>query len=217
MKIAIKTAVAALVVIAVARQVSHTLGDLRARGESIRISPSGFAAAAGLYIAGLVPLGLFYGRVLAASKTPIGAFAATRAYLISHLGKYVPGTALVVVMRAGLSTPGGARPATAAFATLYETLTMMAAGGLLAAVAFGGGASVQLPLPFGGGRALSVPLALLGLAPGSASSSWWTRTSSLGSPAWRASPSAGSGPTPCRRSPGPCSGSGSSSRRSRGS
>lgn len=137
-----------------------------ARGESIRISPAGFAAAASLYVAGLVPLGLFYGRVLAASRTPIGAFAALRAYLISHLGKYVPGKAFVVVMRAGLSSPAGARPATSAFATLYETLVMMAAGGLLAALAFGGGASVALPVPFGSGRTLGVPLALLGLAPG---------------------------------------------------
>ena len=36
-------------------------------------------------------------------------------------------------MRVGLATPYGARPATAAFATLYETLVMMAAGGLIAA------------------------------------------------------------------------------------
>ena len=40
--------------------------------------------------------------------------AALRAYLISHLGKYVPGKAMVVVIRAGSSAPAGARPATAA-------------------------------------------------------------------------------------------------------
>ena len=37
-----------------------------------------------------------------ASPTPLGLAAAIRAYLISHLGKYVPGKAMVVVMRVGL-------------------------------------------------------------------------------------------------------------------
>ena len=43
---------------------------------------------------------------------------------------------MVVVMRAGLSVPYGARAATAAIATFYETLVMMAAGGLVAALGF---------------------------------------------------------------------------------
>jgi uncharacterized membrane protein YbhN (UPF0104 family) len=43
---------------------------------------------------------------------------------------------MVVVMRVGLVTPYGARPATAAFATLYETLVMMTAGSLVAALGF---------------------------------------------------------------------------------
>ncbi len=165
-KVAIKSVLAVVVIAAVARHASKTVAQLRDRGESIRIAPAGFAAAVGLYVAGLVPLGVFYGRVLAASRTPIGTFAAIRAYLISHLGKYVPGKALVVVMRAGLSVPSGARPATAAFATFYETLVMMAAGGLLAAVALGRGESVTIPLPFGDGRSLTLPLAWLGLGTG---------------------------------------------------
>ena len=68
-----------------------------------------------------------------------------RAYLVSHLGKYVPGKAMVVVMRAGLSMPYGARGATAAIATFYETLVMMAAGSLMAALGFAlAGASPSL-------------------------------------------------------------------------
>ena len=74
--------------------------------------------------------------MLARSLTPVGYYAATRAYLVSHLAKYVPGKAMVVVVRSGLVAEAGARPATAAFATLYETLVMMAAGGLIAAVGF---------------------------------------------------------------------------------
>jgi glycosyltransferase 2 family protein len=164
-KVAIKSTLGLIVLFAVARHARKTLVDIDARGESVRIEPGSFAVAVGLYIAGLVPLGVFYGRVLAASQTPISNYAAVRAYLISHLGKYVPGKALVVVMRAGLSVPYGARPATAAFATFYETLVMMAAGGLFAAVAFGWDTVLPIVLPLGIG-AVRIPLALLGLGMG---------------------------------------------------
>jgi hypothetical protein len=89
-----------------------------------------------LYVAGLVCCGRFYEQVLRASPTPIGLLPAVRAYLISHLGKYVPGKAMVVVMRAGLSVPAGARAASAAIATFYETLVMMTSGSLIAALGF---------------------------------------------------------------------------------
>jgi uncharacterized membrane protein YbhN (UPF0104 family) len=164
-KVTIKSILGLIVLIAVARHARKTLVDLNTRGESVRIEPGAFAVAVGLYIAGLIPFGIFYGRVLAASHTPISTYAAVRAYLISHLGKYVPGKALVVVMRAGLSVPYGARPATAAFATFYETLVMMAAGGLFAAVTFGWDTVLPVVLPLGIGT-VRIPLALLGFGMG---------------------------------------------------
>jgi hypothetical protein len=110
-----------LILVAVGRHVAHTWSDLRGRGESIRVEPAFFALAIALYIAGLIPFGIFYGRVLEATSRPIRRLAAVRAYVISHLGKYVPGKALVVVIRAAHSIPHGARGATAAFATLYDS------------------------------------------------------------------------------------------------
>lgn len=166
-KLAIKGVVGPLVIVAVVLHAIRTWRDLGSRGESIHVAPGLFAAAVGLYVLGLVPLGVYYWRVLAASPTPIGPYAAIRAYLISHLGKYVPGKALVVVMRAGLSAEAGARGATAAFATLYETLVMMAAGGLVAAVGFGWGSVGSVPVPvMGSGRTVAVPLPFLGLGLG---------------------------------------------------
>lgn len=135
-KIAVKAVVAVLVLWAVGRHVARTWRDLHEHGVTLRVSPAWIALAMGLYLSGLTACGVFFGRVLRASATPIGYVPAVRAYLISHLGKYVPGKAMVVVMRVGLVTPYGARPATAAFATLYETLEMMAAGGLIAALGF---------------------------------------------------------------------------------
>ncbi len=57
------------------------------------------------------------------------------------------------------------RPATAAFAAFYETMVMMAAGGLLAAVVFAPAPSRSVPLSIGDFGTIIVPLALLGLGP----------------------------------------------------
>jgi uncharacterized membrane protein YbhN (UPF0104 family) len=103
---------------------------------AFQIRPARLVLSGLFYLAGLACCGMFYERVLRASPTPIGIGPALRAYLISHLGKYVPGKAMVVVMRAGLSVPYGARAATAAIATFYETLVMMASGCLVAAAGF---------------------------------------------------------------------------------
>jgi uncharacterized membrane protein YbhN (UPF0104 family) len=134
--IAVKAVLAVLVLWAVGRHVARTWRDLREHGETLHVAPFWIVVAVVLYLLGLAACGVFFGRVMQASGTPVGYWPALRAYLISHLGKYVPGKAMVVVMRVGLVTPYGARPATAAFATLYETLDMMAAGGLIAALGF---------------------------------------------------------------------------------
>ena len=66
----------------------------------------------------------------------VGLLAAIRAYFIGHLGKYVPGKALVVVLRAGLVRgPQSHRLCknVAAVSVFVETLTMMASGSFLAA------------------------------------------------------------------------------------
>src|SRR5262245_1342473 len=135
-KLALKTTGGLLVLVAVGRHVSQTWQRLHSHGEVLRLDPGWMALGVVLYVAGLTVFGVFFDRVMRASATPIGLGPAVRAYLISHLGKYVPGKALVVVMRVGLVTPYGARAATAAFATLYETLVMMAGGALIATLGF---------------------------------------------------------------------------------
>jgi hypothetical protein len=125
-----------VVFLAVGRHVTKTWHELAAHREQLRIAPVALALSVPLYLVGLGLFGCFYTRILTHSPTPVLFLPAVRAYYISHLGKYVPGKALVVVMRAGLSASSGARPATAAFATLYETLVMMAAGGTIGVLGF---------------------------------------------------------------------------------
>ena len=147
---ALKLVIAVVVLWAVGRHVIRVMGDLREKGESLRFSPGWLAISGILYLMGLAACGVFYQRVLQASSGPIGLFAASRAYLISHLGKYVPGKAMVVVLRVGLSTPYGASATAATVATFYETLVMMASGCLIAAggfALFSGPASVGVASP----------------------------------------------------------------------
>ena len=134
----------------VGRHVMRTWRELGAGATLIEVHPGWLAISGVAYLLGLSFCGAFYRDVLAASPTPMSRFAAQRAYLVSHLGKYVPGKAVVVVMRAALSTPYGVRASTSAVATFYETLVMMASGSIVAAILFlvgGDTPVVKLDLP----------------------------------------------------------------------
>jgi len=146
----VKAAVALVVLWGVGRQVQRTWYDLQHHELAIEPRPIYLVLSGLVYLAGLSCCAFFYEDILKASSTPIPALPAYRAYLVSHLGKYVPGKAMVVVMRAGMSAAHGARGATAAIATFYETLVMMAAGGLVAALGFAVGGpspSMTVTLP----------------------------------------------------------------------
>ena len=146
----VKGMVAVVVLWAVGRHVLRTWNDLGDRRVSLRFEPVWLVGSGLLYVAGLSAYGRFYERILHAGPTPVGLVPALRAYLVSHLGKYVPGKAMVVVVRTGMVVPFGARASTAAIATFYETLVMMAAGGLIAAAGFAtaaGSDRVNLDLP----------------------------------------------------------------------
>ena len=157
--VTVKAAVAVLVLWAVGRHVLRTWNDLRQQEAAFQVQPVRLITSGIFYLGGLSCCGRFYERVLQASPTPIGLGPALRAYLVSHLGKYVPGKAMVVVMRAGMSVPYGARGATAAIATFYETLVMMAAGSLAATLGFalaGASPPLALDLPVLGRQAVEI-------------------------------------------------------------
>jgi len=78
-----------------------------------------------------LPLGLYWFRVLRAMKQRPPFWPTMRAYFLGHLGKYVPGKAMVVVLRTGaLKQTNSAVTAISVFA---ETLAMMAVGAFIAA------------------------------------------------------------------------------------
>ncbi len=158
----VKAVVAVVVLAAVGRHVYKAWLELQARGQSIQVKPGWIVASGLLYLLGLTACGLFFAAVMRSSRSPVSTLASVRAYLISHLGKYVPGKAMVVVMRVGLVTPYGARAATAAIATFYETLVMMGAGAIIATLGFGLGTGElqRVPILLSPGLALAFLVAV---------------------------------------------------------
>lgn len=62
--------------------------------------------------------------------------AAARAYFVSQLGKYVPGKAWALLIRGALVRGPNLRLGLAVLTSFYEVLTTMAAGAMIAALAF---------------------------------------------------------------------------------
>ena len=88
-----------------------------------------------LYVLGLVPMGWFWQRdARLRSAAPRRCRPALRAYFLGHLGKYVPGKAMSVILRVAAVRKWVPSMRIALVSTLIETLTMMAVGALLAAV-----------------------------------------------------------------------------------
>jgi uncharacterized membrane protein YbhN (UPF0104 family) len=98
------------------------------------VQPAWLIAAGALYALGLVPMAWFWWRALASLGQPAPWPATLRAYFVGHLGKYVPGKALAVILRVAAVGKWVKSIRVALVSTLLETLTMMAVGALLAAV-----------------------------------------------------------------------------------
>ncbi|MEA1951751.1 MAG: lysylphosphatidylglycerol synthase transmembrane domain-containing protein [Planctomycetota bacterium] len=129
------TAGKVLVVVVVFWFVRHTIFEAveQLAEHPLRLRPGWLVAAAGIYLLGLLPAGLFWHRLLVTLGQDASFGETLRAYYIGHLGKYVPGKAMVVVIRAGLIRSRRVNTGVAAASVFYETLTMMSVGALLAA------------------------------------------------------------------------------------
>ena len=136
-----------LILAAVIFGVGHTFQNAAARidAHDWQVRPVWLVASGALYIAGLVPTAWFWQRVLAALGQPVPWQHAFNAHFLGHLGKYVPGKALVVVLRIGGVRRWITSTWLAVISTLLETMLMMAVGAFLAAVLL----AITLPMPRG--------------------------------------------------------------------
>lgn len=155
-------AVVVLVVAGLVAAFRRGVVDLKEFPRSLR---AGWLVAAGMiYLAGLAPSALFWHRLLGALDQRPRLAETVRAYYVGHLGKYVPGKALVVVLRTWLLRSERVDTAVVAVSVFLETLTMMAVG------AFWGASILLLVAPHQ--RWLTVLAALLMVAAGLPTLPW---------------------------------------------
>ncbi|MCA9196517.1 MAG: UPF0104 family protein [Planctomycetales bacterium] len=86
-----------------------------------------------LYAAAMIPMGIYWFRMLHALQQSPRFLGTFRAYCVGHLGKYVPGKAMVVVLRTGLLAGPQVNKTIVGASVFAETLTMMAVGAFIAA------------------------------------------------------------------------------------
>lgn len=98
------------------------------------VSPLWLIAAGAIYALALTPMGWYWRRALAALGCPAPLVNALFAYFLGHIGKYVPGKAMSVILRVAAVRKWVPSMRIALISTLLETLTMMAVGACLAAV-----------------------------------------------------------------------------------
>src|SRR5260370_29523580 len=119
----------------VGRQFARDLSRLDLSDRSVH---AGWLVLSGvLYLAGLGLSAYFWIRLLRMLGQEPDSLQALRAYYLGHLGKYLPGKAWALLLRATLARSEKVRGAVAGLTAFYEVLTTMASGVLVAAILFG--------------------------------------------------------------------------------
>ncbi len=129
---ALRALVLVLVCLGVSGTVRSALGQLRDYRWDFDVW--WMVASAVIYVAALAPMAWFMRQSLVALGERPGGLATLRAYYLSHLGKYVPGKAMVIILRAGALKSHVASLGATVVATVLETLTLMCVGAALGAV-----------------------------------------------------------------------------------
>ena len=128
--LAVKLLIAAVVLWLVWGTMKQSWNDLHKH--PLSLSFHWLALSGGLYLLALLPEGLFWHWALKALGQDVGLLETLRAYYIGHLGKYVPGKAMVIVLRTGLIHSHRVDTSIAVASVFLETLTMMAVGACIA-------------------------------------------------------------------------------------
>jgi len=135
LKTSIRVAILALVTWGIWRTVDSGWDEIASAKFSVWQLHGGWLLMGGVcYLLGMLPCGLFWHRTLYAMGQRPRPLRTLRAFYIGHLGKYVPGKALVVVIRTTLIRGRHVDTTVAATSVFIETLTMMAVGASMAAV-----------------------------------------------------------------------------------
>ncbi len=98
------------------------------------VEPWWLVASGVLYLAGLLPMALFWHSILGATHQPAGVVESVRAYYISQLGKYVPGKWMVILLRRVLLRDPKVENTVVAASVFFDTFTMLAVGSAISMI-----------------------------------------------------------------------------------
>ncbi len=134
-----KWMITALVIVAVAFAARESVSKWQQQSNATRITLADvrwgwLVLSAATYAISLIPAGLVLRRALAALHQPISLRLVMAAQLVGHLGKYVPGKAMVIVLRASILSRGATKISIklSAIAVIIETLNLIAVGAAIA-------------------------------------------------------------------------------------
>jgi uncharacterized membrane protein YbhN (UPF0104 family) len=131
----VKLLVLAVVAVFIVRWVNSALAQFRRENFSLADVHVGWLVVSGVcFLLSQLPMAWFWYTALVKLGQRPTLWQALRAYMIGGLGKYVPGKAMVVVLRSGLVRSREVDVTVATLCVFIETLTMMAVGGFVAAV-----------------------------------------------------------------------------------
>lgn len=125
-KVAVKVGLTLLVLAFVGRRTWLLVRDQDF--SSLAVCPGWLAASALCYAIGWLPSIWFWRNMLVSLDQKPGWLLTGKAYYTGHLGKYIPGKAGVLLLRAALLKEQGFRFGAAAITAAYETLVMMGVG-----------------------------------------------------------------------------------------
>ncbi len=105
----------------------------------LEVEPAWLVLAGIVYVIGWFPSVWFWREAMRRLGGSVSVMAAARAYYCGHLGKYIPGKAMVLVIRGSMVAECGSPMRIGMLTAAYETLVMMGAG-----LALGAALSPQL-------------------------------------------------------------------------
>jgi hypothetical protein len=126
----LRISVLVIVCIGASGTVRSALADLGKHEWQLR--PGWLIVSGVAYLVGMIPMAWFWQRILQAFGYQPPLMATTRAYYLGQLGKYVPGKAMVIVLRVASMRRWAPSMRLVIVSVFLETLTMMAAGAALA-------------------------------------------------------------------------------------
>jgi glycosyltransferase 2 family protein len=130
--LAIEVAIAVIIVAAVGAHFRKLLQGIDPAELPLRLRFEFLVPAALLYLLAHLCWSTFWVRLLHWEGVKVSWYVGLRTYYVSQFGKYIPGKIAVPAMRMAMLRPHGAHWVPVGVTAVYETLTSMAAGALLA-------------------------------------------------------------------------------------